>query len=337
MPTLRLCSHIKTNGIKCGSPALRHHTLCYFHYQWQRRDQRRIRLSGPIGMGKNSGIELPLLDGPEAILLSIMEIQHALIDQRIPIKMGTALLYSLQLVLQAKISAFGLGHSGSVRECPELDNELEMERARAMRPAKEKCAACPKRDDCLSPRNCRKLPKVPGYHRVGDRLVPNKPEVAQQTDSSSRAESLSDVVEGPASLPIDTTQPCHPERSAAVSRGAEGPCVSPAEATTLSNSPIPQTSTALDSVRESSPAGDCGESAPPKFPPSRAHARRQVDATEEKQTVLRLRDSRRCARDDTSKTDAISYAHCILGSNPMAHIDLQGKFPQLVEIKREQN
>src|SRR5512135_1477877 len=217
MPSLRLCSHIKTNGMKCGSPALRHHTLCYFHYQWQRRDTRRVRLGGPIGMGKNSGIELPLLDGPEAILISIMEIQRGLLDQRIPVKMGTALLYSLQLALQAKISAFGLGHSSSVRECPDLDYELELERAKGMRPAKEKCAACPKRDDCLSPRNCRKLPKIPGYHRVGDRLVRDRSELDKDgvvpgttSDPSSRAKvanglsravvsALATVVEGPAS------------------------------------------------------------------------------------------------------------------------------------------
>ncbi|HLY96157.1 MAG TPA: hypothetical protein VKO66_03010, partial [Sideroxyarcus sp.] len=134
-------------------------------------------------MNKNSGVELPLLDGPEAILVSIMEIQHALIDKRIEIKMGTALLYSLQLALQARIPYSGLCGREPVRECPELDMELELERAKAMRPAKEKCAACPKRDDCLSPRNCRKLPKVPGYHREGDRLVRDT-----TTNSSSRAE-----------------------------------------------------------------------------------------------------------------------------------------------------
>ncbi|MDT8068766.1 MAG: hypothetical protein ROO76_11450 [Terriglobia bacterium] len=313
MPQLRLCSHIKTNGLKCGSPALRHHTLCYFHYQWQRRDQRRVRLGGPIGMNKNSGIELPLLDGPEAILLSIMEIQRGLLDQRIEVKMGKALLYSLQLALQAKIPRVGLCPSEAVRECPELDLELEMERARAMRPAKEKCSACPKQDDCLSPRNCRKLPKVPGYHRVGDRLVRDNPEVAGTvpdvtTDSSSRAESRSDVVEGPA--------------------------FSPTEATALDTTPIPET--APTSLRESSPAGNCGERNG-KFPPSRAEARRQIVPSEEKQKVLRLRDSRRCVQDDTSKTDTNSYAHCILGFNPKAYIDLPGKFPQLTETKPPQN
>jgi hypothetical protein len=58
--------------------------MCYFHYQWQRRDQRRVRLGGRIGMNKNSGIELPLLDSPEAILLSIMEIQRGLLTSASP-------------------------------------------------------------------------------------------------------------------------------------------------------------------------------------------------------------------------------------------------------------
>src|SRR4051812_40900470 len=53
MRTIRTCSHIKTNGLKCGSPALRHNTLCYFHYQWDRRERRRVRIGGPVGMNKN--------------------------------------------------------------------------------------------------------------------------------------------------------------------------------------------------------------------------------------------------------------------------------------------
>lgn len=27
----RKCEHIKTNGIRCGSPALRDENICYFH------------------------------------------------------------------------------------------------------------------------------------------------------------------------------------------------------------------------------------------------------------------------------------------------------------------
>src|SRR5882757_5386776 len=35
-PNTRLCSHIKVNGVRCGSPALRKEVFCYFH-------QRMIR------------------------------------------------------------------------------------------------------------------------------------------------------------------------------------------------------------------------------------------------------------------------------------------------------
>jgi hypothetical protein len=45
MPSPRTCSHIKTNGVKCGSPALRHNTLCYFHYQWDRRERDAVSAS----------------------------------------------------------------------------------------------------------------------------------------------------------------------------------------------------------------------------------------------------------------------------------------------------
>ncbi|MDT8070340.1 MAG: hypothetical protein ROO76_19400 [Terriglobia bacterium] len=289
--SLRLCSHIKTNGIKCGSPALRHHTMCYFHYQWQKRDQRRVRLGGPVGMNKNSGIELPLLDGPEAILVSIMEIQRGLLDQRIEIKMGTALLYSLQLALQARIPSSGLSAREPVRECPELDMDLEMERARAMRPAKEKCAACPKQDECLSPRNCRKLPKVRGYHRVGDHLVRDA-DPADASTSPCHPERSSFA---------SSTQPRHPERSCFASEmrncGAEGPAFSPTEATALDTTPTPETGT--HSFRSSDPP------------------------------IVRS--------SDPSKTAANSYANCILGSNPQAHIDLPPKFPQLIETTQVEN
>ena len=322
MASLRLCTHIKTNGVKCGSPALRHHTMCYFHYQWQRRDQRRVRLGGPVGMKKNSGIELPLLDGTEAILLSIMEIQRGLLDQRIEVKMGTALLYSLQLALQARIPSSGLSAREPVRECPELDMDLEMERARAMRPAKEKCAACPKQDECLSPRNCRKLPKLPkGYRRSGDRLVRD----ADPADAS--------------------TQPRHPERSSFASEmrncGVEGPASSPTEATALSTTPIPETAT--NSLRESSLGREPGESAPPKFPPigaphlpqladvGSADARRQIQLKTENRELRTTTKSAEGATKNPIATAANSYANCILGSNPHAHIDLLPKFPQLIE------
>ncbi len=310
MPSLRLCTHIKTNGEKCGSPALRHHTLCYFHYQWQRRDQRRIRLGGPVGMNKDSGIELPLLDGPEAILVSIMEIQHALLDQRIPIKMGTALLYSLQLALQAEIPLFGLSSREAVRECPELDMELEMERAKSLRPAQEKCTACPKQETCLSPRNCRELPKLPpGIHREGDHLVRDF-QPAEENDSSSRAESRSDAVEGPAFLPTG--------------------------ATTLATTTSPETST--HSLREHSPGHESRETGHESSPSHTGapHLPQSADVGSPHAQRHMPTDAPPLLATGNWQPATIPHAHNILGSNPNVLIDLGGKFPQLVELKRAQ-
>ena len=255
----RTCSHIKTNGVKCGTFALRHHTKCYFHYQWERRELRRVRLGGPVGLNKNTGIELPILDSPAAILLSIMEIQHALLDARIDHKSASTLLYSIQLAIQVQPNESSLGsHTRGILECPELEHDLEMERARGLRPAAETCNRCPKQDDCTSPSTCRKLPK-PAH---------------SPTSPSSRPEARSAVVEGPASTgapaPSEpgrslngnetpafchaeersdeaslSTAPaqCHPERSA--KRGAEGSFVSSPEAAAVSVSAIPWTSSAL--------------------------------------------------------------------------------------------
>src|SRR6185369_462999 len=176
----RTCTHIKTNGVKCGTFALRHHTKCYFHYQWERREIRRVRLGGPVGQNKNTGIELPILDSPAAILLSIMEIQHALLDARIDHKSASTLLYSIQLAIQVQPNESSLGsHTRGVLECPELDNELEMERARGLRPPSDTCDRCPKQDTCTSPSTCRKLSKRPAQRT--EQTVMEQPRVEQAT------------------------------------------------------------------------------------------------------------------------------------------------------------
>ncbi len=181
MRTCRTCSHIKTNGTKCGSPALRHQTLCYFHYQWDRRERRRVRLGGPVGTNKNTGIDFPILEGPESIMIALMEVQHALLDARIDRLTAHTLLYSLQLAMQLKISTFtGLSSRlQSVSTCPELESDLDLDRARGLRPSKETCSTCPDADTCTSPVACSKMP-------------------------SSRPESRSDGAEGPAFSPTAT-------------------------------------------------------------------------------------------------------------------------------------
>ena len=37
MTNVPLCTHIKDDGVRCGSPARRNHTLCFFHDRAYRR------------------------------------------------------------------------------------------------------------------------------------------------------------------------------------------------------------------------------------------------------------------------------------------------------------
>src|SRR6185369_2510813 len=213
-PMPRTCTHIKTNGIKCGTYALRHHTKCYFHYQWERRQIRRVRLGGPVGMNKNTGIELPMLDSPAAILLAIMEIQHALLDARIDHKSASTLLYSLQLAIQVQPNETSFGsHTRGVLECPELDHDLEMDRARGLRPSVDVCTRCPKQDDCTDITSCRKLTSRKPPKRASALPSP-----------SSRPEARSAGAEEP---PVSPTPPSSRSERAAIARGVEGPAVSP--------------------------------------------------------------------------------------------------------------
>ncbi len=94
---MRKCAHLKTDGSRCGSPAMREQTLCYFHYSWSRRAARLERLGGPIGFNRNSGIHFPVLEDRRSIQVAIMEVLHAINDSRIDNKRASLLLYGLQL------------------------------------------------------------------------------------------------------------------------------------------------------------------------------------------------------------------------------------------------
>jgi hypothetical protein len=95
--SFRSCSHIKSNGEKCNAPALRKQSVCYFHYRWQKRQQRRVELGGPVGTNNNSGIEIPTLESYEDIQIGIMEVLQAIVDDRVSTKRAGLMLYALQI------------------------------------------------------------------------------------------------------------------------------------------------------------------------------------------------------------------------------------------------
>jgi hypothetical protein len=84
------CHHIKINGVRCASPAVRERSYCYFHQS--QRDLRKLRFKNPQG-----GFELPLLEDANAIHIAVQEVAAALIQNRIDRQLSGQLLFALQI------------------------------------------------------------------------------------------------------------------------------------------------------------------------------------------------------------------------------------------------
>ena len=79
--TAERCLHVKINGVRCGSPAMRGEPFCYFH--------QRIH-NGPLEDG------FPALEDANAIQIAIMQVLEALMANRLDIRKAGMLLYGLQ-------------------------------------------------------------------------------------------------------------------------------------------------------------------------------------------------------------------------------------------------
>lgn len=76
------CSHIKPDGLRCGSPRMKTGALCYAH---QRMADARPR-----------GLRLPTMEDANNIQLGLMEVARALVDRQISERSAGLLLYCLQ-------------------------------------------------------------------------------------------------------------------------------------------------------------------------------------------------------------------------------------------------
>ncbi len=90
-PNTRVCTHIKVNGTRCGSPALREEIFCYFH-------QRMIR--GVRTPPKSRLHPIALLEDKESIQASLMEIINALVRNHIDVNRARLILRALYVAVK---------------------------------------------------------------------------------------------------------------------------------------------------------------------------------------------------------------------------------------------
>jgi hypothetical protein len=105
---IRQCTHIKVNGTKCGSPALKTGSRCYFHDL----ATRRIR----TGVFQRPAL-LPILEDANAIQIALMDVINDLRQELIEEKVAGKLLYALQIA-SLNLKQMRLDCEDSVQDLP---------------------------------------------------------------------------------------------------------------------------------------------------------------------------------------------------------------------------
>lgn len=127
------CSHIKVNGVRCGSPSLRGEQFCYFHQRMLRsvRTPPHARLH-PIAN----------LEDENAIQASLMEVMNAVLRNTIDIRRAELLIRTLNAAIRNIHRAnFRIAKDEMVREVPEYPVPREVtEHEKRLAAARKKAA-----------------------------------------------------------------------------------------------------------------------------------------------------------------------------------------------------
>jgi hypothetical protein len=116
--SIQYCRHIKINGERCGSPALRNELFCYYHVELKRRHprcnpnrERVLTILHPMTLQDGSQREpilaqpaepfpqlnLPQLEDRHSIQVALSMVITALTEARIDPKLAALLFYGLQV------------------------------------------------------------------------------------------------------------------------------------------------------------------------------------------------------------------------------------------------
>jgi hypothetical protein len=85
------CTHIKTNGTQCGSPAIRGRRFCFFHKNWQgQRIQLNALPATPLSF------TMPVLEDADSVQVALMQVMRLILAGQLDPKIAGLLLYALQ-------------------------------------------------------------------------------------------------------------------------------------------------------------------------------------------------------------------------------------------------
>ena len=87
-----ICRHIKTNGLRCESPALKGQPFCYYHSKAHSVGAEPHLKYGPL--------QLPTPEDAASIQLSVARINDAVINGRIDLKKAASLINAIKVAAQ---------------------------------------------------------------------------------------------------------------------------------------------------------------------------------------------------------------------------------------------
>ena len=127
---LARCEHIKIDGVRCGSPALRGARHCYFHRAWQPyrptvADRHISVVYDPGHTPPAEGYHLPLLEDANSVQLAIFNTLRELRSGAINHKTAALMLYGLQIATHnlKQVDLEPLWEDAVVQEHPPLSAE----------------------------------------------------------------------------------------------------------------------------------------------------------------------------------------------------------------------
>jgi hypothetical protein len=142
------CRKIRADGTGCGSPKMKNHIYCYAH--WRMLEARAESLA------------LPALEDANAIQMSVMLVQRALIDNEISEKKAGLLLYSLQIAA-ANVDKTTFGQAEDEDLVTETESEAESIERQEQRMEKQKAEkTLPRMNTDSTDQEEKTLPRIHG-------------------------------------------------------------------------------------------------------------------------------------------------------------------------------
>jgi len=226
---VRKCTHIKVNGIKCGSPALKISDRCYFHDQAFRRLRTSVLQKPAV---------FPVLEDANSIQVAIMDIMNDLRYDHIDQKLAGKLLYALQIA-SYNLKRMDLDRQDTIQDLPADWHPIEPKNLPRWGYVKMPYDGEP--DPTLPNFSAPPAPPPAELSSAPSTAPPSQTSTAPSTvPPASRRQSLSTNAAISASDDSLTTPERHPERECAAKREALGAIESKDPVSAVSHSTPPR-------------------------------------------------------------------------------------------------